>query len=198
MRKYLLYTLIIFLTVPSLTSFSQRKSYSILLAGKKIGSIEALKTTSGNDDFFNVTSEVDFKVLWRKYNRKTRNIIKMQNGQVVESRSGIYMNHTLEDSSFFQKKDLKFNYYKFPDQKFNSNFFSIENPSMNLYFNEPKGIKQIYSERFLEYCNIEPKGTNKYIIYLPNGKENIYTYEKGELIEVFVDRTWFNLTFKAE
>ena len=36
-----------------------------------------------------------------------------------------------------------------------------------------------FSERFLAYCKVEDIGNGEYTVYLPNGKQNIYTYEKG-------------------
>lgn len=169
-----------------------------MLTGKKIGSIHASKTQVEGKIYYDVYSDVNFKVLWKKYNRKTKNVAEKLDGQLIKSSSGIYMNNELEDSAYFEKNQAKFDCYRFPDQEFSKNFEEITDHTMDLYFTEPRGLEKIYSERFLEYCEVKSKGLNKYLISLPNGKENVYTYEDGELVEVFVDRTWFNLTFKRD
>ncbi len=199
MTKTFLSTLFVFSIIAfSTISKGQTHSYSIMLAGKRIGSIQAVRTVDDNKAYYDVFSDVNFKVLWKKYNRKTKNLLEKENGHLVNSRSGIYMNDVLEDSAYFIKKGEKFYCYRYPDDEFEREFSEITHHTMDLYFKEPVGLEKIYSERFLAYCKVRPKGLNKYVISLPNGKENVYTYEEGVLVEVFVDRNWFNLTFKRD
>ncbi len=178
-------------------TYGQHKcEFEIHLAGKSIGGITAKLQSIDNKQVYDILSEVNFKVLWKKYNRQTKNFIVYGNDIIVESYSGIYMNHVLEDSASIQAKGESYKFYRFPDKNFTTEKRPIKYLAAMLYFQEPKNITEVYSERFLSYCKLESKGNGKYIIYLPNGKENVYTYENGKLMEVFVDRTWFNLRFK--
>ena len=48
-----------------------------------------------------------------------------------------------------------------------------------LYHHEPKGVSQVFSERFGEYCPVKEVGVSQYSITLPNGSVNRYTYQQG-------------------
>ena len=91
----------------------------------------------------------------------------------------------------------KYYCYRYPDERFVLNDAQVGFTSVMLYYQEPVGIEKVYSERFLEYCSLEALDDHKYKLYLPNRKINYYTYEEGVLLEIFVDRTWFNLRFHA-
>lgn len=57
-----------------------------------------------------------------------------------------------------------------------------------LMYVEPAGIKNIFSENFGQYVNIDEVSPHKYILKLPDG-DNIYTYQNGKCIEVEVRTT---------
>ncbi len=180
----------------SSTSLAQESVFEIHLAGKSIGGINAKLDSNAGVQTYDIVSEVNFKVLWKKYNRKTKNFIRYKGNKILESYSGIYMNDVLEDTASMIMSKGQYNCFIQPDKNFIMKDIHIDYLAAMLYFQEPKKVTQVYSERFLKYCKLEAKGNGKYVIYLPNGKENIYTYKNGKLIEVFVDRTWFNLRFK--
>lgn len=188
--------LFIFIIISNICSYGQHHKFTIHLAGGSIGEINAELTEKDGIKYFDIVSEVNFKVLWKKYNRKTNNKLTYANNNILESYSGIYFQYELEDSAYMKLNKSVYSCYRFPDKEYELEKFDISFPAALLYFKEPIGIKQIYSERFLEYCPIESSGDHKYVIHLPNGKENIYTYENGMLKMVYVDRTWFNIEFR--
>lgn len=177
---------------------AQQHSYIINLRGDKIGEISATKTVENGKTSYLVISDVTFKVLWKSYNRKTEHNLLIENDRIKKSYSGIYMNKTKEDSASMEYLDNGYKCFKFPDKHFNMENADISYFSAKMYFEEPTNIKSVFSERFLEYCPIEPLGDHKYKLSLPNGKENIYTYADGKLVEVYVDRTWFSLKFEKQ
>ncbi len=177
---------------------AQKSTYSITAAGKEIGQISTLLVKSGNTETYKVVSEVNFKVLWNHYNRKTDNLAIFENGILQKSHSGVYMDHELEDSASMVLNNDKYSCYRYPDKTSTFSDSLLQFTSVQLYYKEPIGFDKIYSERFLDYCRVEKLGNHKYKIHLPNGKQNIYTYVDGILTEVFVDRTWFNLRFQRK
>lgn len=196
LKTVVVHLIIVILVLSSNYSSGQQHKFTIHLAGGNIGEINAELVEKNGIKYFEIVSEVNFKVLWKKYNRKTDNKLTYSNNKILESSSSIYFQYELEDSAYMKLNKDVYSCYRFPDKKYDLDKFEIEFPAALLYFKEPVGVDKIYSERFLDYCKVEAKEDHKYVIYLPNGKENIYTYEKGLLKMVYVDRTWFNLEFK--
>jgi len=56
-----------------------------------------------------------------------------------------------------------------------------------LYYTEPIGINTIFSERFGKFLSLEKLEQNKYALSKPDGRKNIYFYEKGICRKVIVD-----------
>lgn len=175
--------------------YAQQHTYSIRAAGKEIGEITTSLTKSGDIDTYEVVSEVNFQILWKNYHRKTTNSATYRLQGLQESLSEVYMNNDLEDSSTMIFVKDQYDCYRHPNETFAFSHNGLQFTTVKLYFQEPVGINQVYSERFLEYCPLEFTGDHKYKLYLPNGKINYYTYANNSLVEVFVDRTWFNLKF---
>ncbi len=163
--------------------------------GKEIGTVTTSAKQAGEQWTYNVHSDVNFKVLWKEYHRQTSNNVQYQNGYVKESFSCVYMNNELEDSSALNLSGAAYQGFRTPDIRFQLNS-KVQFTTAKLYFQEPVNVDQIYSERFLAYCALEAQGNNKYKLHLPNGKVNYYTYKNHKLIEVLVERTWFDLRIK--
>ena len=174
---------------------AQEVKFSIHLAGKEIGNVHARLVKSDNTHTYEVFSDVNFKVLWKEYNRKTNNQVVYQDNMLMSSYNSVYMNEEMEDSSAIRQHQHQYHCYRYPEEKVDIPNKMVEFSTVKLYFIEPVGINSIYSERFLAYCPIELVEEHKYKLLLPNGKENVYTYANNRLVEVFVDRSWFNLHF---
>jgi hypothetical protein len=59
-----------------------------------------------------------------------------------------------------------------------------------LYFMEPHQITRIFSESIGTFLNLKTLGNGLYELTLPEGKKNIYKYEKGVLVQVEVSQTF--------
>ncbi|MFT3702082.1 MAG: hypothetical protein QM802_06920 [Agriterribacter sp.] len=55
-----------------------------------------------------------------------------------------------------------------------------------LMFSEPSGMKYIFSENFGKPVAIEETAPHIYALKLPDGNDNIYTYQNGKCVEVEV------------
>ena len=165
------------------------------MGGKEIGKVHAHLIKSDNTHTYVVISDVNFRVLWKDYNRKTSNTVIYKDEILMSSYNSVYMNEEMEDSSAIRQDERQYLCYRFPEEQVEIPNNLVEFSTVKLYFSEPVGINSIYSERFLAYCPLELVDDHKYKLSLPNGKENFYTYSDRKLVEVFVDRTWFNLRF---
>ncbi len=177
------------------SAISQDVNFSIHLGEKEIGEVKARRTALDNTHIYEVKSDVNFKVLWKEYNRTTNNKVIYENDILMSSYNSVYMNEEMEDSSAFQKKEEQYHYYRFPNEKLEMPKGLVQVSTVTLYFAEPEGINSIFSERFLTFCPLELIKEHTYKLSLPNGKVNIYTYVNKKLAEVFVDRSWFDLKF---
>jgi hypothetical protein len=63
----------------------------------------------------------------------------------------------------------------------------IQHSVSDLYFTEPRQITSVYSETLGKLLTIRPLGNGAYELSLPEGKKNIYRYQKGALVEVEVN-----------
>jgi len=174
---------------------SQNVKFSIHLGGKEIGEVHAHLVKSDTIRRYEVISDVNFKVLWKEYNRQTSNTVIYQNGILVSSYNSVYMNEEMEDSSAICRHKQQYSCYRFPEGQTEVPKKMVAFSTVKLYFSEPVGISSIYSERYLAYCPLELIDDHKYKLSLPNGKKNFYTYANEKLVEVFVDRSWFDLIF---
>ena len=177
---------------------AQKVIYGVHMGGKEIGQITASLTKTDTTQTYQVFSDVKFKVLWKNYHRTTTHHVIYENEFLKTSLSNVSMNNELEDSARMNFNQDAYDCYRYPDKEYSADHGEINYTTARLYFDEPVGIKNIYSERFLAFCPLESLGDHKYKLYLTNGKENYYTYSDGILTEVFVDRTWFNLTFRQK
>lgn len=196
-RKYLLLYLL-FVTIGLGKLYAQKHTYSIHVAGKEIGEVTASLTESGHTQTYEIISDATLKIFWKRYNRKTSSFVIYQNEAVKTSFAGVYMNNNLEDSAAINLDQNSYDCYRYPDERFVLNDTEVHFTTAKLYFQEPVGIQKIYSERFLKFCPLEVRGDHKYKLSLPNGRANYYTYANSTLIEVFIDRTLFNIKFRQK
>ena len=76
--------------------------------------------------------------------------------------------------------------------KRNGEEFKLENKeisycTVDLYFNEPKGIDAVFSSMFADFLKLEEIEPNRYKLSSPKSKDTYYTYKNGELILVEID-----------
>ena len=71
----------------------------------------------------------------------------------------------------------------------------ITNNLSKIYFEEPLGIKLIWSDSFGEMLTLKPAGEHRYELILPNGKSSFYSYIKGICTLVETEIVFGKLTF---
>ena len=176
----------------------QQHQYSVHRGGKEIGEISASLTETTYTKTYEILSDVSFKVLWKKYNRKTSNLVVYQEESVKTSHCGVYMNEDLQDSTTMAKVQNSYRVFKYPGDHYMLDDIELNFTTAKLYFQEPVGIRNVYSERFLQPCRLEDQGDHTYKLHLPDNKTNYYTYKDRQLVAVSIERTWFNLEFRRK
>ncbi|GJM29126.1 MAG: hypothetical protein DHS20C17_17610 [Cyclobacteriaceae bacterium] len=166
--------------------------------GKEIGEISASLEESSYTETYTILSDVSFRILWKQYRRKTSNLVVYQGESMKTSYCGVYMNNDLQDSTAMHKEQNSYRVFKYPDGRYQLDNTELNFSTAKLYFQEPVGVQNVYSERFLQQCRLEAQGNHRYKLHLPDNKKNYYTYKDRQLVAVSIERTWFNLEFRKK
>jgi hypothetical protein len=74
----------------------------------------------------------------------------------------------------------------------------IANTVTSLYFGEPVGVKQVFSEVYLTYLTVKPLGASVYETPLPKGGRMTYSYQQGRLVQVEAATNYGTISFKSK
>lgn len=183
---------IIYWLIIGYDSIAQTADFAIFIGNREIGSIQAKRDVLENRSVYHVTSDASFRVVW-KYHRTTDMTAIFVDDTLVLSESKVVMNDDVKEDSKYWRDGIHYRCLR------QDNEASTEQPvrfsSARLYFEEPVGVDSVYSETFLENSYLKRISETQYKLYLPGNRENIYTYENGELVEIRADRT-FDLLFR--
>ena len=180
----------------TIISRSQPIEFAVLRGDSQIGEIQASISQKDNFIHYDVVSDVSFRIIW-KYNRISGLHVTYINNMLESSLSTAAINDKLKELSRVTKSGSQYDCFIYPNDSFQLKP-DINFSTVRLYFEEPVGISKIYSESFLDFGTLESLGDHVYKLTLPDESINYYTYKNGELTEVSVNRTLFNLTFKRK
>ncbi|PWT77910.1 MAG: hypothetical protein C5B59_02780 [Bacteroidetes bacterium] len=74
-------------------------------------------------------------------------------------------------------------------------YYPIRASILWLYYTEPVGLREVFSDNFQKYVPVEKVDSCRYRVKFPNGHENYYTYHNGVCTKVEVDQSLFHLDF---
>lgn len=72
----------------------------------------------------------------------------------------------------------------------------ISYSAASLYYQEPVGISEVFSERHGQFCKVRPVGNHTYELTQPDGRKNRYRYARGACQEVEVNQRFFKFYFR--
>jgi hypothetical protein len=166
----------------SLLLSAQKHIYDVELFGKKIGTTVVERIDKGNGEVeFKLNSSSEVNIL---FTRKTANMnldVVYKNGKLFSS----YVKNVKDEVT--EIVTMLWDGTKYIIKKgqealqLNAN---IDFSSVHLYFTEPKGRSQIFSERLGQFCSFTNLSAGVYKCKLDNGVENIYRYRNGVLYEL--------------
>ena len=177
----------------SVTNVSaQEFNYEVLKGGKSIGSMQVSQKQTGKslDLALKFNAEVDLlikDVLIEGYENASFHEGKLQRSSVLRKVNG----RIKEDIQTQWKENEYIN-----TRSGKSSVLSlkpIEMHLLSLYFHEPKDGSLVYSDSFTNLLKIKKDG-KAYELKLPNGKENIYTYNNGICTKVIIKTAYYAIT----
>jgi hypothetical protein len=185
MRWFIVFQLLLGVFNP-LGSNAQTVHYDVKVGGRTIGSVKVLH-------FENKTGaekrriEADFSVPFYSGSFYSEN--QFHNGTLKSSLTehrvnGKQKEKTATFSTIPQRYQIDFSTTSRKAEKSKDLVHSINHTITSLYYEEPLGLKAVYSERYGQMCSLEKAGAERYRISLPNGKQSLYIYRGGICQEV--------------
>jgi hypothetical protein len=169
----------------------EKVSFSILNKNASVGYIDIEKQSLNETTTYLINSEVNTKVIF--------------NFNAIGKEKSIYKEDTLVYSSIYRKLNNKVKLNQ--SLSFKDGKYLIENEDekevldmnviyrnlVTLFFDEPKGIQEIYSDKYKKMVKITPKGNGNYKLTLPNKSVNIYHYDNGKCTTIDVVGSFFKV-----
>jgi len=173
------------------TTEVEKISFKIIKKNSRIGYIDIEKTSLNKITTYTLDSEVKVKVVF--------------NFSAIGREKSIYKDDTLIFSSIYRKLNnkVKLNQSLFfvngkyllkkKNKKEKINIDVINSNLVTLFFYEPVGIQEIYSDKYKKMVKITPIGNSRYKIVLPNKSTSIYHYENGKCTMIDVVGSFFKV-----
>lgn len=181
----------LFLTV-LLSTFGQKHRFSIKWGKDSIGELTALRIKKGHSETIKISSDSKFTVLLMDQEMTTDCISVFRHDSLNTNTSESVRN---DDKEKVSTSFLNGSYFCLKEDKCFKLKERVKFTVSKLYFYEPKNILSIYSERHLTFCKISRVSEGRYKLELPNGNENFYSYQNGQLVEMYSKRMGFVLKF---
>jgi hypothetical protein len=166
---------------------AQTNNYEVRYGNRPIGNITATCKTTGSQKSIAIQSNVDMKLF----------------GKVNLDITAEFDNNVLTHSKVLRKTGKPNDDKTVTTQKEGKNYTVIQNGDKSmlnnteilhsvseLYFIEPKQITKIFSETQGVFLVLTSLGNGEYELALPDGKKNVYKYEKGVLTQVEINQAF--------
>lgn len=179
-RRLLIYSFLLHIGAQALT-----QNYVIKLGGISIGKLNATHVNKGPTDYYAITSDVSFNLLFKiRIHYKTIAVYK--NNVLVESlvkslvNGKQYSSKTIWNGERY-KIDCNTHKYSYSDT---SRTEPIKWSVSKLYFDKPKVEDEVFAETYGRISKLSDEGNNEFRFEIPNSKQ-IYRYSlNSELINV--------------
>lgn len=167
--------------------YAQVHNFEIRFGSHAIGTVAANCKTSGSTKNILIQSRVQMRLL-SKFNLDIS--CEYNNNVLVQAKAVRNTGRASDDKSTATRREGR-NYIIVQNgQRSVLNNTEIVHSVADLYFNEPRQVARIFSETLGRFLALKALGNGEYELSLPEGKKNIYKYEKGALVEVEINHTF--------
>lgn len=179
--KYLLSILLAFFTVKMASA--QTQQYQIVFGNRPVGFVNAKQTQSGSTR--NITIKSEFHII----GSITTQLDVQFAGNTLEQARNVRNKSGTDEITTTQHAGKQYT-VNHDNAKSVIPEASIMHCVSELYFTEPVRITSIFSEAQGQVLALKSLGDSRYELTLPDGKRNVYRYEKGKLVEVEINHTF--------
>ncbi len=177
--------LLLWLSFISLSQGQERTlAYDLMHKNKVIGSLIATRQTNGSSEIYVVKTEITKKILHVKHCTYDL-IIHYEDGKLKSSDYKLYVNEKLDKKTMLVQKGGQLIAMK-NDKPKKMRKKEIDFSSALLYFKEPAGITETFSEPNLKSRHLAPHKSKAHT-YVLDKNVGEYYYENGELQRMVYD-----------
>ncbi|HEY0272654.1 MAG TPA: DUF6134 family protein [Chitinophaga sp.] len=162
---------------------AQTQQYEIVFANRAVGFVNARQVQSGNSRTIVIKSE--FRIL----GSITTNLEAQFTGNILERARNVRNKSGTDEITLTQRTGRQYTISRDKDKSVLPESAILHCVS-ELYFSEPAHITSIFSEAQGQVLALKALGGSRYELTLPDGKRNVYRYEKGKLVEVEINHTF--------
>lgn len=183
---------LLFLLLASNVLFVQAQktaiTFEVAFKKNKIGTVQAVREITGNKITNDLSTKTDAKVFMIPVHVESEVSLMKENGILVKGTAYRHANRGSEDVHATVKKIAENTYQAEKNGKINR----LENKTIgfcvvDLFFQEPVGLKQVFSNMYADFLTITELGGGKYQVITPDKKNTYYNYRNGQLITVESD-----------
>lgn len=165
--------------------FSQTHNYEIRFGNHVVGNVIAHCKVNGTIRSISILSKMEMKLL-AKFNLDIS--CEFDNNVLVRAKAIRSSGKEAENKSILTQRDGK-NYTIVQNgEKSVLNNTEIVHSVGELYFTEPRQVTRVFSETLGVFLTLKALGNGLYELMLPEGKKNLYKYEKGALVQVEINQ----------
>lgn len=176
----------------SFPCLGQDYEYSIKMGNREIGAIQAKILTDGDRKVYRINSDTEVNIL-KTISYTSQIEVTYLDKELLEATSKSLQNGKVRDDSWVKKVE---DHYAIKRLDADLTYRApIRYSVALLYFQEPLGITQIFSETHGAFCKLVKEVDHVYKLVLPDGNMNFYHYANGILQKVEVKRPAYSLTF---
>lgn len=172
--------------------------YDVEIQDKYVGWMTCLRNVNPaqpSDINFVIDSKVNINVI-TAYDIQFKLESAYKNGALINAN---YFTKVNGDTQSLSSVKWNGNQYIGWDGKESSNLGSIKIMQSigNLYYKEPIGLTQLFSEKYLAFCPITKNG-DYYVVSFPDGKSTIYKYQNGICVWAESKQKLYKIVFRLK
>lgn len=175
----------------ALKAAGQSHTYEIRYANNTIGLLDVKQEISGATRKIHIKSRVQMKLFSRM---DTDISAEYHNNTLIRAKASRVSKGADSKETSTEKAEKGYNVVRkgVPGTINKEITYSVS----ELYFTEPKDIKEVYSETHGVFLPIKQLADKRYEVVMPDDKRIYYRYEKGRLMEVEVNHQFGKAYFR--
>lgn len=163
-------------------------SFEVVFKKNKIGTVQAVQEKTGNKITHDLSTKTDAKVFMIAVHVESEVTLMKENGTLVKGTAYRHANRGSEDVHATVKKIAEKTYQAEKNGKINRfENTTIDFCVVDLFFKEPVGLKQVFSNMYADFMTLKDLGAGRYLVVTPDKKNTYYNYQNGQLITVESD-----------
>lgn len=164
------------------------QTYAIFYKGDLVGEMTCTRSDNGRSVSYQTESNISTRILV-KVNVESFFAATYQNGHLEQSRVNLEVNNRSQAQSRTVRSGSAYDFYSYGEKE-NEIHSTIGYSAIKLFFEEPQGVRQAYSEERGTFLGIQPAGNHAYDKIDEKGRASRYYYQNGILSRCTLTSGW--------